>query len=301
MKARKPDLFYSSILPVLLLAICCFGTGSSEAEAAEKSGFSPILIENASVARKLKLLAAICEPEQVTMREGVPVCKTCPSYTFGGQHGLHITNTISSNFTSQSATEVLADIAGCEPATANGGGSVLLEASEQGWSRILYLPGFRSNECVRFRTLHQTASLACNISSLDQGIQRGKLELLSLRAAKPVQHKLLEWFDNSRSNPRRLISVFPHRFMKADFNSDGRVDLQVNVRVLDVTIPEEYSGFVDAVTAGHGFKEPESLRLVYLFDGSTLLLSPNSEDSKASIDALLEQTQNNEQHRMEAR
>lgn len=291
MKIRTTGGFSTNILPALFLGMCCIGPASIDADAAERSGFQPILIEKTSVARKLKLLSAICEPEQVTMRDGVPMCKSCPSYTAGGQPELQITNTISSNFTNRAATEILVDIAGCEPATANNGGSVLLEENGQNWNRILYLPGFRSNECVRFRTLHQTVSLACNISNFDQGIQRGKLEFLSLRAAKPIHQKLLEWFDNSRSNPQHLISVFPHRFMKADFNSDGRVDLQVNVRVQDVTVPEKYAGFVDAMAAGHDFKTPESRRLVYLFDGSTLLLSPNSEDSKASIDALLEKAQ----------
>lgn len=291
MITRMLDFAGFRSLSALLLGIVCFGTALLVAEAAEQSGFSPILIEKVSVARKLKLLAAICEPEQITMRDGTPMCKTCPTYTSGGQDGLRITNTISSNFTDRTATQVLVDIAGCEPATVNGGGSVLLEAGERNWTRILYLPGFRSNECVRFRTLHQTASLACNMSSIDQGTQRGKLELLHLHAAKPVQKQLLEWFDNSRSDTRHLISIFPHQFMKSDFNADGRVDLQVNLRILDETVPAEYSSFVEAMTAGHRMKKAESVRLIYLFDGSTLLLSPNSEDSKDSIDVLLEQTQ----------
>jgi hypothetical protein len=285
MTTLKRRFFLYAILPAVFIG---FWIASPKAKAAETSGFTPILIENISVTRQLDLLQAICEPGQVTMRAGAPTCNTCPPYTSGGPAGLRITNAIESNFTRPGASEVLVDTTGCEPAS--GGGSVLLEADKRGWSRILYRAGFRSNECVRFRTLKQTVSLACNMSSIDQGIQRGKLEWLSLRDGKPTQQSLLDWYDNSQSNPRRLVSIFPHRFMKSDFNSDGRVDLQVNVRVRDETVPAKYPSFVDAVAAGHRFKKAGSLRLVYLFDGSTLVLSPNSEAAKTDIDALLEQT-----------
>ena len=279
-----------SVLPAVFLGVISFCVVPPQARAAESSGFTPILIEKISVARQLNMLQAICKPGQVTMRDGTPTCKACPSYTSGGAVGLQITNAIEGNFTRSDTSEVLVDTSGCEPASANGGGSVLLESSERGWSRILYQAGFRSNECIRFRTLKQTTSLACNMSGVNAGIQRGKLEWLSLRDTKPVQDTLLEWYDNSQSNPRRLVSIFPHRFMKSDFNSDGRVDLQVNVRMRDETVPDKYPNFIDAMAAGHRLREARSLRLIYLFDGSTLILSPNSEASKRNIDALLKQT-----------
>lgn len=75
--------------------------------------------------------------------------------------------------------------------------------------------------------------------------------------------------------------------MKSDFNSDGRVDLQVSLRMRDETVPDKYAGYVDAMAAGHRFRKAKSLRLVYLFDGNTLTLSPNSEATKADIDNLL--------------
>ena len=283
-----------SLLQIILTAVTIgyisLATVLPEAKAAEKSGFDPIWIEKISIARQLELLQSICEPGQVTVRDGIPTCKACPSYTTGGAAGLRITNTIKGNFTHHNASEVLLDASGCEPATANGGGSILLEEGEKGWSRTLYQPGFRSNECVRFRTIRKTISLACNMSSIDQGIQRGQLKWLSLRDAKPNQHDLFEWYDNSQSDSRHLLSVFPHRFMKSDFNSDGRVDLQVSVRVRDEAVPAEYPNFVAAMTAGHRFKKAVALRLVYLFDGSTLVLSPFSEDTGADINKLLERT-----------
>ncbi len=290
MTTRRFCYIHARILPVIFAALTGFSTLPSQGQAAEVSGFAPIVIEKASAARQLALLQAICEAGQVGMQDDVPVCSACPSYTAGGSAGLRITNVISGNFTRSGASEILVDTAGCEPASANGGGSVLLEAGEGGWTRTLYRAGFRSNECIRFRTIAQTAAVACNMSHVDGGVQRGTLAWLNLRAAKPVQHELLAWYDNSRSNPRQLVSVFPHRFMKSDFNSDGRVDLQVTVRLREETVPEQYPDLVEAMAAGHRLKAEKSLRLIYLFDGSTLVLAPGSEDNKARIDALLETT-----------
>lgn len=287
---RKNCFLLHAVLVAVVAGFPLAFITAPKVKAAELSGFKPILIEKVSVSRQLDLLRAICEPGQVTIRNGTPVCSTCPSYTSGGPANLRIVNAIEGNFTRPGAQEVLLDTSGCEPTTVNGGGSVLLEAGENGWSRILYLHGFRSNECVRFRTMQQTVSLACNMSSIDGGIQRGKLEWLNLRNAKPVQLHLFDWYDNSQSNPRQLVSIFPHRFMKSDFNSDGRVDLQVNLRMSNETVPTRYPGYIDAMAAGHHFKKAKSLRLVYLLDGSTLVLSPGSEATKADIDALLEQT-----------
>ncbi len=274
--------------PVLVAVLSAFYLTGAGLHAAEISGFSPVMIENISTSRQLQLLRAICEPGDVSMHDGTPVCKTCPTFTSGSPAGrLAIGNAIEGNFTQMGAGEVLLDTTGCEPASSNGGGSVLLESSENGWTRVLYLPGFRSNECVRFRTMQKTNALACNMSSLVDGIQRGKLTWLNLRNAKPVQSHLLDWYDNSRSNSRRLLSIFPHRFMKSDFNSDGRVDLQVSLRMRDETVPDKYAGYIDAMAAGHRFRKAKSLRLVYLFDGNTLTLSPNSEATKTDIDNLL--------------
>jgi hypothetical protein len=259
-----------------------------DAAAAEKSGFAPVLMEKASVARQLDMLRAICEPDQVSLRDGVPTCAACPSYTSGAARGVQISNVISGNFTRPGVTQTLVDITGCEPGSGSGGGSVLLEHSAGGWKRLLYRAGLRSNECVRFRNIKQTLSLACNQHSVEDGIQHGKLMWLTLHAGKPVQHELLAWCDNSRGNPKRLLSVFPHRFMKSDFNADGRVDLQVSLRIRDETVPAQYSGLSDAVAGGYRLKEPQPLRLVFLFDGTSLVLSPDSEAGKARVDALLE-------------
>jgi hypothetical protein len=254
----------------------------------EATGFAPIAIEKASPARRVALLRAICDEGQITMRDGEPVCGRCPAYTSGGDGTLRIRNVIEGNFTRAGASEVLVDLRGCEPPSRRDGASVLLEENNRRWSRTLYLAGLRSNECVRFRNVRQTLLLACNMFAMERGVQRGELVLLELRDAKPVQHFLLRWLDNSESNPRRLFSAFPHRFLKSDFNQDGRVDLQVHVRIRDEPVPEKYPGFIDAIIAGHQFAEPRAVRLLYLFDGTTLSLSPASEAAIHDIDALLE-------------
>lgn len=255
--------------------------------AAEKSGLAPVVIEKVSVTRQLELLGAICEPGQVKLSNGLPVCRSCPSYTSGVGTELRIVNTISGNFTHSGKNELLVDLNGCETNLASDGGSVLLQSGESGWSRTLYLPGFRSNECIRFRNMRLTLSLACSMSSLENGIQSGKLTWLNLFGGKPTHQTLLEWYDNSRSNPRLLRSVFPHRFVKADFNSDGRVDLQVNLRLREEEIPETYPGFVEAIESGYRIKKAEPLRIIYLFDGNTLIPAPTSEAAIKRIDGMI--------------
>ena len=291
MTTRKPCFLLFAYVSVVWAGFSAFFLPASRVMAAEVSGLTPIMIEKLSVSRQLIFLRALCEPGAITMRDGSPICSSCPAFTTGGPTNyLSINNAIEGNFTRLGTKEVLLDTVGCEPASSGDGGSVLLESGENSWTRVLYLPGFRSNECIRFRTMHQTASLACNMSHTKDGVQYGKLEWLSLRDAKPVQIHLFDWYDNSQSNPRQLVSIFPHRFVKSDFSADGRVDLNVSLRMRNETVPDKYPGYIDAMAAGHRFSKAKSMRLLYLFDGSTLVLSPFSEPVKKEIDQALERT-----------
>jgi hypothetical protein len=260
--------------------------------AAESSGFAPMVINRVSPSRQLIMLKAVCDEGTLSIEHGIPVCSVCPAFTSqAGEKNatLRINNVIEGAFTRADAAEALIDLDGCEPHSSMYGGAVLLERTEKGWRRGLYQPGFRAGECITFRTVERSQALACNVVDIAQGIQIGELSWVSLQGGEYQTSSLLRWFDNVQSNPRRLVSIFPHSFMKSDFNQDARVDLRVLVRLRDVPVPTKYPGAIDAIDAGHRFAEPETIRLTYLFDGKRLSLSPESSAGKARIDKLLEQ------------
>ena len=278
-----------------LLLIACYlvsAVSPLPVQAAESSGFTPMVINRVSPSRQLAMLKAVCDEGTLGIEDGVPVCKVCPAFT--SQTGeknasLRINNVIEGAFTRAGVAEALIDLEGCEPHANLYGGTVLLERTDKGWKRGLYEPGFRADECITFRTIELNQALACNTVDTAQGIQIGEISWISLAGGEYQASSLLRWFDNIQSNPRRLVSVFPASFMKSDFNQDSRVDLSVLVRLRDAPVPAKYPGAIDAIASGHRFAEPETVRLIYLFDGKQLSLSPQSKPGKAQIDKLLEQ------------
>jgi len=258
--------------------------------AAELSGFSPMAIDQVSITRQLAMLRAICDQGDVGIVDGVASCSQCPSYTSDADaavSGLQISNVIEGNFTRSNAPEALVDVDGCEPSSNLGGGAVILERVGKGWRRVFYRAGFRPTHCIPFRTRDQVQALACNMVDFSHGVQLGELDWVELRDGEYRKTVLLTWLDNIQTNPRHLLSVFPYNFMKADFNSDGRVDLRVKFRLRDHIAPPEYAGMIDAIDAGYQLPEPDTLQLIYLFDGSRLALQADSAAAKQAIDTLL--------------
>lgn len=286
------SIFRATGLFAALLGSCCLLLAGHPLQAAESSGFTPMVINRVSPSRQLTMLKAVCNEGSLGMENGVPVCRVCPAFTSqAGEENssLQINNVIEGAFTRPNAVEVLLDLEGCEPHSNMYGGAAVLEREAKGWKRSLYQPGFRAGECITFRTTDRSQALACNIVDMAQGIQIGEVNWVSLVDGKYQASNLLRWFDNIQSNPRRLVSVFPYSFMKSDFNQDARVDLRILVRLRDVQVPAKYPGAIEAIAAGHRFADPETVRLTYLFDGKRLDLSPDSIAGKARIDKLLEQ------------
>ena len=286
LRARRPALPRLAA-SALLAAFLCHG---APLDAQELSGFSPMAIQQVSITRQLAMLRAICDQGDVGIVDGVASCNQCPSYTSDADAavaGLQIGNVIEGNFTRSNAPEVLVDVDGCEPSSNLGGGGVILERVGKGWRRVFYRAGFRPGHCIPFRTRDQVQALACNVVDFSHGVQLGELDWIELKDGEFRRTMLLTWLDNIQTNPRRLLSVFPYSFMKADFNSDGRVDLRVKFRLRDHITPQQYAGMIDAIDAGYELPEPRSLQLVYLFDGARLTLQPQSVAEKQAIDALL--------------
>jgi len=269
--------------------LACSAIGQGQSSAAETSGFTPMVIEQVSLTRQLGMLHAICEDGSIGVEGDTAGCETCPSYTgaSGETDRFEISNVIEGNFTQSDVAEAAVDMQGCESHSGLYGGTVILQRTSKGWQRLLYEPGFRSDQCITFRTSDRVQAMACNIVDSAQGIQLGSFKWIELRNATFKETTLFRWFDNVQSNPARLVSVFPYRFVKSDFNQDARVDLRVMFRMRDEQVPGKYAGAIDAIDAGYRFADPETLRLTYLFDGKALSLERGSSEAKERIDAML--------------
>jgi len=167
------------------------------------------------------------------------------------------------------------------------GGIVLLQQTASGWSRLHYEKGLGFTECLKFRTLENVSNLLCNHSSSVDGIQVGKIFWIDMTENKFFRMPLLRWYDNTSSNPRELVSVFPHRFLRSDFNQDGRSDVRISFRIREHFIPEKYSGALHAINSGYKIDPPQSVSLTYLFNGVALILRKDSQENSARINQIV--------------
>jgi hypothetical protein len=143
-------------------------------------------------------------------------------------------------------------------------------------------------DCLKFRTTDETYALLCTQSTFAQGSEIGQVLWVKVAADGFEARSLLRWYDNVNSNPRRLVTVFPGRFQRADFNQDGRSDVRILFRVREQDIPEKFAGALDAIDAGYALAEPRLLGLIYVFDGKSLALHKDSRQALGEVNTLLD-------------
>ncbi|HLX07685.1 MAG TPA: hypothetical protein VKY89_07455 [Thermoanaerobaculia bacterium] len=128
------------------------------------------------------MLAAVCGSGQVAAA-GSPahrMCRSVPAYPTPCRQSLAIDTVVTGSFTAPLAVEAVADYEGCEPHAGNFGGSVLLRRRAGGWERIAFLPGERTQTCLRFRRPDGRDALACFSTWAGQGEEDGVIVLLVL-------------------------------------------------------------------------------------------------------------------------
>ena len=277
----------AGILLLLAGLSCCWQTASA---AGEESSRLKRFVERVPMAGERLMMKGVCDQGQIKVRDGVTRCAVCPSYTSsaGDRTGFEITEIIPGAFASGHAQEVLLNMAGCESAADYGGGMILLRRTGTGWSRIQYRKGYRLRDCLKFPLKDERHALFCNQSMLDEDGETGRILWVRATADEFLATPLVRWFDNLNSNPRRLVTVFPTRFGRYDFNKDGRNDVHVLFRVRDETIPENFAGALDAIDAGYELETPRVLGLVYIFDGESLVPDEESRETLVELNALLD-------------
>ena len=231
------------------------------------------------------MMREVCDQGPIKVRDGVTHCVVCPSYTSsaGDKTGFKIVELITGTFTSGREQEMLLNMKGCESRSDLEGGMVLLRRSDSGWSRLHYQKGYRMKDCLKFPMLDERHALLCTQSTLGKSGEIGQILWARVTTDGIQTEPLLRWYDNVASNPRQLVTVFPVRFGRYDFNKDGRNDVHILFRIREETIPDNYAGAIDAIDSGYELDAPRLLGLVYIFDGKSLTLD---EDSRETIDEL---------------
>lgn len=274
-------LLLVAVMPIGLQTVLAAGKDSSVLRR---------LIERFPTTGERQMMRGVCDQGSIKVDDGVSRCAVCPSYTSyaGDKTGFAIDEIIPGTFAAVHEQEVLLNMKGCEPQSELGGGMVLLRRTDAGWSRLHYQKGYRLRDCMKFPMADERHSLFCNQSTVTRGGEIGQILWVSVTADEFQARLLLPWYDNVTSNPRQLVTVFPARFQRSDFNQDGRNDLHILFRIRKETIPEKYNGAIEAIDAGYELDPPRLLGLVYLFDGKSLLLDEGSSEAFAEINLLLE-------------
>ena len=262
---------------------------SPHANAEQTTSAFQNIINKVSRSGSLLMLQAVCDRGKAETREGIARCAICPSYTSAPANnaGFELAKVVFGSFTQAREPEALLYMKGCESDATAEGGVVLLQNTARGWSRLQYQSGLGFSECLKFRTLDDASNLLCNHSALVDGNQIGTISWIDVTENKFSSTRLLRWYDNTSSNPRKLVSVFPHRILRSDFNQDGRGDVRISFRIREQVIPEDFTGALDAINSGYEIEPPESLSLTYLFNGASLKLQKDSQKNLTALNQIL--------------
>ena len=262
---------------------------SPYSDAEQKTSAFQNIINKVSRSGSLLMLQAVCDIGKAELRNSVAFCSACPSFTSapGDKTGFALADVVLGSFTQAREPEALLYMKGCESDATVDGGIVLLQRTGNSWSRLQYQKGLGFTECLKFRTLDDLSNLLCNHSLQVDGNQFGKIFWIDMTKNAFSRKPLLRWYDNTASNPRELVSVFPYRFLRSDFNQDGRGDVHISFRVREHLIPEKYSGALHAINSGYKINPPQGLSLTYLFSGVALKLQKDSQENLTRINQIV--------------
>lgn len=276
-------------IAILLLLVCVSFWLPKLSIAGEETPLLRHLVKRVPVMGERQMLRSVCDQGSIKMYDRVSYCSVCPSYTSrsGDKEKFAIVDSVLGSFTSGHEEEVLLNMKGCESEANLGGGMVLLRHAGSGWSRLHYQKGSRLRDCLEYPMEDDKYTLICNQSVLRTEGEIGHILWVNASADGLQVKPLLRWYDNVTSNPRRLVSVFPSRFQRTDFNQDGYKDVHIMFRIREETIPQRYTGAINAIDAGYELDVPRILGMVYLFDGKSFALDENSIETLAEINALL--------------
>jgi hypothetical protein len=109
-----------------------------------------------------KLLDAVC-PDKVFVSKGVGCQAECPEYTSFPRDGMTWTldKVTLGHFLSPTSQDAVLSMDGCEPHSANFGGTILLTRRSQGWSMLWYKSGVDTLRCHKVALRDGREILVC--------------------------------------------------------------------------------------------------------------------------------------------
>jgi hypothetical protein len=222
MKNLKSFLFVTTLLTVQMINFPTY--------AQKKDSVIP------SQKEAIALMQGICGEGNVTVENGNVSCQTCPSYTVygtggSGGSGGTLGSVIYGSFTKPGIREALVDFGGCEPHSGNYGGSALLRRNNNGWFRVRYEEGFRSNICQKLKTNSGRDFVVCKGNYDNYGLGYEWIELVKFNIDKITQTPILNvdsrWGSSCRP-PYHEVEI--KNFTLRNINQDKLPDLIVTVR-----------------------------------------------------------------------
>ncbi|MDF5706636.1 MAG: hypothetical protein PUP90_02870 [Nostoc sp. S4] len=177
----------------------------------------------------IALAQSVCGTKNFTKEKGKLSCKNCPSFTSSNGSGGTLTSVVYGSFTKAGSREALVDLGECEPHAGNWGGTVLLRRTNNGWSRVRYEKGFRSNICLKILNQTNRHSLVCQGSHMGQGYLAERLDAIVVGSTKTTTTNLLKVGSNTGSCEPPYYEVQIKDFLTQDTNKDGLSDLVVKV------------------------------------------------------------------------
>lgn len=120
----------------------------------------------------------------------VQFCKNVPNYPEGNcsaeqsETGLQATHIIYGSFSAVNAKEAVVNYDGCEAHGDMYGGSILLKQTEASWKISGFLPGFRSQTCLKFSQPNTKDTLVCHSSTFLTGTEVTSVNALSIQNGK---------------------------------------------------------------------------------------------------------------------
>lgn len=177
----------------------------------------------------IALMRGICGAGNISEKQGQISCQTCPDSTTDNSIGGTLTSVIYGNFTKAGNQEALVDLGGCEAHAANFGGTVLLHRSNNGWSKVRYERGLRSNSCLKIRNRTGRDSLICQNSYMGQGHLMDWIEAVEISTTQTQNTRLLEVESNTATCRPPYYEVQIKDFLLRDTNKDNRPDLIIKV------------------------------------------------------------------------
>ncbi|WP_427157922.1 hypothetical protein ACQFX9_19925 [Aliinostoc sp. HNIBRCY26] len=204
--------------------------------------FSVQIIANKTLAQEIKkdsivppqkdavaFAKSICGVGNFTQKKGAIVCNTCPSFTGYRDTTGTLTSVVYGSFTKAGTREALVDLSDCEPHAGNWGGTVLLRHTNNGWSRVRYESGFRSNMCLKITNRTGRNSVICQGAYTGMGYLITWLDKLEFNSTKTINTNLLKVESNTGSCRPPYYEMLIQDFKLQDTNQDKIPDLVVKV------------------------------------------------------------------------